>query len=210
MVEAYLRQSPLAHLHLGARAISDADSNDAGVGIQELPHRVQIAVRGSSSDKAFTAATNRVLSIDLPVTPCSSSGDVEGIHALWMGPDEWLIVAPANGYDGLASKLATSLVGVHAAVVDVSESRTTIRLSGSNARDTLSKGCSIDLHPRAFTKSKVVNTLLAQAHVTLHQVTDSDVDGCIYDIFVHRSFAEYLWSWLEDATRAYGLQVFAD
>ncbi len=210
MVEAYLRQSPLAHLHLSARAVNDAASSDAGVAIREITHRVQIVLRGAASDKAFMAAATKALPVELPLDPCTSSGEVEGLHILWMGPDEWLIVAPDDGYGDLASKLSGGFVGVHAAVVDVSESRTTVRLSGNSACETLSKGCSIDLHPRQFSKDKVVNTLLAQAHVTLHQITDDDTNGCTYDIFVHRSFAEYLWSWLEDATREYGLRVLSE
>lgn len=204
MVEAYLRQSPLAHLHLGARAGSDAGNEHAGVTVSELPHRHQVTLRGSTADKAFMAGTEKVLKFKLPKDPCTSAGSVKGTHALWMGPDEWLIVSNIDVY----KKLVTALEGIHAAVVDVSESRTTLRLSGHCARETLSKGCSIDLHPREFDAGKVVNTLLSQAHVTLHQVNkDSPKSGPAYDIFVHRSFAEYLWSWLEDATREYGLRV---
>jgi sarcosine oxidase, subunit gamma len=209
MVEAYLRQSPLAHLHLEARTNNDSDGPDAGVNVSEFTHRVQIALRGSTSDKVFTAAVENVLSVSLPAAPCTSAGDASGLHVLWMGPDEWLVVAPADGgHETLAQDLTVALTATHAAVVDVSESRTTIHINGRDARGTLSKGCSIDLHPRNFAKGKVVNTLLAQAHVTLHQVSEDVEDGgCAYDLFVHRSFAEYLWSWLEDATREYGLNI---
>jgi sarcosine oxidase gamma subunit len=37
----------------------------------------------------------------------------------------------------------------------------------------------------------------------LHQLDD----GPGYDIYVHRSFAIYAWSWLADASREYGLSV---
>jgi len=201
MVETYLRQSPLSHLHLDMQKERDSKAPDASVKITEVPHRLMIALRGSPTDKAFIPAIENALSVDLPLAPCTSSGDPEGVHVLWMGPDEWLVVAPEDKYDGLAIRLASALTGVHASVVDVSESRTTIRLSGTKARETLSKGSSIDLHPRAFAKGRVVNSLLAQAHVTLHQIADEEDPA--YDIFVHRSFAEYLWSWLEDATREY-------
>ena len=208
MVESYLRQSPLAHLHLDTRATDDNSDLEAGVMLMELPYRVMITLRGSSTDKAFITVVGKVLATNLPLGPCTSSGDANGVHVLWMGPDEWLIVAPKSEHDGLALKLTSALAGVHASVVDVSESRTIIRLSGKNARETLSKGCSIDLHHRAFNKGQVINSLLAQAHVTLHQGSnDEDANGTAYDIFVHRSFAEYLWSWLEDATQEFGLRI---
>ncbi|NIO38860.1 MAG: hypothetical protein GTO41_00860, partial [Burkholderiales bacterium] len=30
-----------------------------------------------------------------------------------------------------------------------------------------------------------------------------------YDIYVHRSFADYLWRWLEDAAQEYGVAIIA-
>lgn len=208
MADTYLRQSPLAHLHLGARTSDNA--TEAGVSLGEIPHRVQIALRGDTSDNAFTAAIKGVTGFDLPTEPCTctSGEDASGLHGLWMGPDEWLIVAPAEGFDDLSAKLATSLNGIHAAVVDVSESRTVLSMSGTDARRVLQKGCGIDFHPRAFSLGRVVNTLLARAHVTIHQINSDDPGELpAYELYVHRSFAEYLWTWLEDATREYGLCV---
>ncbi len=34
--------------------------------------------------------------------------------------------------------------------------------------------------------------------------------GPAYDVYVLNSFAEYLWLWLEDAAREYGLRVTAE
>lgn len=211
MVEPYLRQSPLAHLHLSTRTAREDSNVNAGVMAMEQPHRVMIALRGSPDDTGFIAAVEKVLTIGLPSAPCTSSGDAKNVHVLWMGPDEWLVVAPQSGHEELALTLTSTLAGTHASVVDVSESRTIVHLSGVNARETLTKGCSIDLHPREFPKGRVVNCLLAQAHITLHQVkNDEDAEGAAYDIFVHRSFAEYLWSWLEDASGEYGLLITAE
>ena len=44
---------------------------------------------------------------------------------------------------------------------------------------------------------------LAKAAITLHQ-TD---DGPAFDLYTRRSFADYLWRWLEDAAREYGLAI---
>jgi sarcosine oxidase subunit gamma len=96
-------------------------------------------------------------------------------------------------------------------LVDNTESRTLIRLSGSQARRVLEKGCFIDLHPRSFKQGSVVNTLLGQAHITLHLTALTDTaDYPIFDLYIHRSFAEYLWSWLEDASCEYGLENNSD
>jgi len=107
---------------------------------------------------------------------------------LWLGPDEYLVVAP-DGDDvaGLAGE----------SVVDVSANRTTIELSGPHARDVLEKGMSIDLHPRAFGPGQCAQTLLARAQVIVRQVDDAPT----YHVLVRGSFAPYLADWLADASK---------
>jgi len=39
--------------------------------------------------------------------------------------------------------------------------------------------------------------------VLIHQVSDAPA----YELYVLRSFADYLWRWLEDAAREYGVAV---
>jgi len=208
MHDAYLRQSPLAHLHLEACARSDETVTNATVVISERPHRCQIGIRGDAADPVFAEAVTKVLKVDLPVEPCTVTGDPEALHVLWLGPDEWLVVGRPDQQDKLVPSLTKALAHVHAAVWDVSDSRTTIHLTGSEARPLLCKGCAIDLHPREFGPGTCVSTHLAKAHVILHQTAyDEDTDTPAYDIYVHRSFAEYLWSWLMDAGREYGVKV---
>ena len=79
---------------------------------------------------------------------------------------------------------------------------TVIRLAGAHARDTLAKGCPVDMHPRVFGPGQCAQTILARADMTIHQTADDT-----YDIIVRRSFAEYVWTWLEDAAREYGIRV---
>ena len=43
----------------------------------------------------------------------------------------------------------------------------------------------------------------ARCHVLLHQTDDAPA----YDLYVQRSFARYLWSWLEDAAAEFGVSV---
>ncbi len=37
----------------------------------------------------------------------------------------------------------------------------------------------------------------------------SVAEGPTFEVYVLRSFAEYLWAWLEDAGREYGVSVIA-
>jgi sarcosine oxidase gamma subunit len=44
--------------------------------------------------------------------------------------------------------------------------------------------------------------------LAIHLAADeSATGGPAFDIYVPRSFADYLWAWLEDAGREYGVAV---
>ncbi len=198
MVETYLRQSPLAHLHLIARA-REPDSVTAGVRLDERSFRRQFVLRGDADDAAFVAAVERELGTPLALLPNTVAGDT--VRVIWLGPDEWLVVADPD--IDLGAKLDAVTNNRHAAVSDVSESRTILTLGGTRARAVLAKGCALDFHASAFGPASCAQSMLAKAHVILHQTSDAPQ----FEIYVHRSFAEYLWAWLEDASAEYGLTI---
>ena len=117
----------------------------------------------------------------------------------WLGPDEWLVLTPPDGADATADALRENLAGQHAAVVDVSDYYTTIRVSGPRSRDVLVKGTPLDLHPRNFGPGQCAQTRLA--HATVLIIQDDDEPG--YDVQVRWSMAEYLLDWLEDAAQEF-------
>jgi len=200
MVEAYLRRSPLAHKSLTARA---AESHpDAGVAMGEAPHRCQINLRGNIGDPGFAAAVSGVLGLELPTIP-NRAVSAGGLTVFWLAPDEWLVVGPPGREAELTPALQKALAGQHAAVVDLSESRTVIAIAGRNARELLQKGTPLDLHPREFQSGHCAQTALSKANVILHQ-TDAEPR---YDVYVLNSFADYLWNWLERAAQEYGFSA---
>ena len=106
---------------------------------------------------------------------------------LWLGPDWHLVVD--DDPPAAAPTVST---------VDVSAARTILELSGPHARTILEHGCSLDLHPRAFTIGKSAQTNLAKAQVILHHTAHNT-----YEIYVRASFADYLARWLLDAMVEY-------
>ena len=123
---------------------------------------------------------------------------------MWLGPDEFLVLAPADPTDVLASDLETdlrrALADEDGAVVDVSAHRTTIELSGDRVLDVLAKGCSLDLHPSVFTVGRCEQVLLGLAPVLL---LARGGDGPAYLLLVRSSFATYVADWLLDASLEY-------
>jgi len=194
MVEAYQRRSALAHFGLNALASQKTDG--AGITLGESAHRGIINIRGDATDGAFTAAVKNATGCDLPIAAntVASAGDV---RILWLGPNEWWVVGTDARRAGLLDGLRQAFAGQHTNVTDVSESRTVITMSGPAARDVLARGISNDLHPRAFGPGQCIQTSLSRANVLLHQ-TDNTPS---YEIYVLKSFSDYLWRWLEIVTR---------
>jgi sarcosine oxidase subunit gamma len=204
MVESYLRRSPLAHRGLAAKAAAQAGAADVILG--ERAHRLQINLRGSLDDAAFTTAVHGVTGLRLPAEAnrFTVAGDLAG---LWLGPNEWLVTGPGGSEADMTARLLGGFSGTHAAATNVSEARTVIVVGGPRARTLLRKGVSLDLHPDEFGPGHCAQTGLAGANIILRQI-----DGApTYDIHVLNSFAEHLWQWLEGAAREFklGVGVFA-
>ena len=194
------RISPLDHFMRTAGGA--APGGGAGVVISERPFLGHLNLRGDPADSAFMEGAERALGLALPVEPNTVSAGQE-TQALWLGPDEWLIVTPPDRQAAVADALTRALDGVFASVTDVTGGQTVVTLSGERARDVLAKGCSLDLHPRAFGEGRCAQTLVAGANVTLRWVGPEPS----FDLIVRSSFADYLALWLHDAALEYGVVV---
>lgn len=203
MAERYLKQSPLAHLELEARARTEVE--EAGVCMAESDMRGQIALRGDSGSETFIDAVKDIFGVEVPVEPNTVSPPDGGRYLLWLGPDEWLAIVPEGTEAETVAAFDERMEGEHFSVTDVSGSRAVITLSGDRAREVLMKGTSLDLHPNAFGPGRCAQSSMARCHMLLHQTTDEPS----YEVYVHRSFADYLWRWLADAAREYGLRVLS-
>jgi sarcosine oxidase subunit gamma len=117
-----------------------------------------------------------------------------GLRVLWLGPDEWLVVAEGDAPD-LLPRLERAVAGRRAAVTDLSASRAIIELTGVKARDLLAAGCGFDMHPRVFGPGQCAQTLLARVPVILDQLSDAPH----YRVLVRRSYARWLVDWMIDA-----------
>jgi sarcosine oxidase subunit gamma len=196
----------VAEIVPGRSTLDPARLRPRGVRLGERLGLGKIDLRGNSQDRAFMAAVGRVLDLLLPGEPCTSAAR-EQIAALWLGPDQWLVTCPGSDVARLMGALREALADVHVAITDVTDGRVAFRLAGPSARDVLAKGCPLDLHPRAFPFGGCAQSLLAKASVLIHLVDDDPRSGAGFDLYVARSFAHYLWMWLEDAGREYGVQI---
>jgi len=131
----------------------------------------------------------------LPLPHAANRVAVSGaVRVLWLGPDEWLVVADGDAPD-LLPRLANATAGRRAALGDLSSSCAVLQLAGSHSGQLLEAGCGLDLHPRAFAAEQCAQTLVARVPAILDQVSDAPV----YRLLVRRSYAAWLVDWLADA-----------
>ena len=141
------RQSPLSAFFATA---ADDPADGAAVVITERPFLGHLNLRGDPGDGRFTSAAAGVLGFALPTKPNTTVGE-GGLLALWLGPDEWLVVTPPDVTDlGSRSRSRAALQGVHASVTDVTGGQTVLTLSGPNARYVLAKGLPARSPPRGL------------------------------------------------------------
>ncbi|MES1151755.1 MAG: sarcosine oxidase subunit gamma family protein [Dongia sp.] len=203
MVETYQRRSALAHF--GLNALAGRNKPGAGIILGEVAHRAIINIRGDAGDLVFSTAVKVATGADLPVAANTVSA-ADDLRILWLGPNEWWVVAPDAKRAELIERLRQAFAGQHTAVVDVSESRTVITMSGPAARDVLARGISLDLHPRAFGPGQCAQTGMAKANIVLHQTDDQPS----YEIYILKSFSDYLWRWIGLVAEDFGIAIRAD
>lgn len=174
------RLSPLAGLY----------ASGPGVGITALGARTRVSLRAHESARGKLKA---VLGFPLPKKP-KSTVSKGGLTALWLGPDEWLLIE--EGETDLVARLEAAAIDL-ASVVDVSHRNVAILIEGVAAEATLSEGCPQDLRLTRFTVGAASRTVLGKAEIVLHRTGETR-----FELECWRSFGEYVWGFLAEAARA--------
>ncbi len=162
----------------------------AGSEVQIVPaapaYRLSLRAAGKSVN-----SLSKAVGLPLPAKPKSSS--VKGRRsALWLGPDEWLIIDESNSNP--ADALSKTRV-LHSAV-DISHRNTAILVSGSGAEATLSAGCPQDLRISSFPVGACSRTVLGKAEIVLWRTAKNE-----FRVECWRSFSTYVFDFLELAAR---------
>jgi sarcosine oxidase, subunit gamma len=185
----------MLELHTTSALAHRKEPTNLSISLREIAGRGMIDLRGLSTDKKFTKAAKDVLGLDLPKAPrtTNSWGDMK---ALWLSPDQWLVLCPGDKTQKLLAELNTSLKGIHSLAVDVSDMRAIIRLEGEHARTTVMKGTSIDLTHGDYPPGTVRRMKFAEVGALLHIIEDD-----VIEVYVFRSYADYTWEFLLKAGR---------
>jgi len=168
--------------------------------IKEIKPIMKLIIRGKTKD--FITAIGKNLNMLLPIEANTSTSG-ESLTALWLSPDEWLLVSneivseDSNNYeveDNLINNISKVNLG---AVTDVSDQFVMINIKGSKVFDLFATGSPFNFNVFKNKKGSVVQTILSHIDVIIHLTEINNVN-----LLVRRSFSEHLHSWLNDsATR---------
>ncbi len=171
------------------------EPTNLSITMREIAGRGMIDLRGFATDKKFMKAAKDVLGFDLPKAP-RTTGAWGDMKALWLSPDQWLVLCPGNKTAKLLSELNTAFKSLHSLAVDVSDMRAIIRIEGEYARTTVMKGTSIDLTHGDYPPGTIRRMKFAEVGALLHIIEDD-----VIEIYVFRSYADYAWEFLLKAAR---------
>lgn len=134
----------------------------------------------------------------LPREACRASET--GDHAaLWLGPDEWLLLAPETDTAALFASIEAATAAIPHALIDISHRQLGFALSGPQVEPLLNTGCPLDLGLSAFPVGMCTRTVLAKCDVVLWRCAPKT-----FRLEVNRSFADYVVAYLRMAERGLG------
>lgn len=149
----------------------------------------RLAARGNAAAAARFGRSFGVELSTIPLRACEAGGRA----ALWLGPDEWLLLAPEDA--GLARHVEAGLAGEPGAIVDVSHRQVGLDVAGEGAAAVLNAGCPLDLGREAFPIGMSTRTVLAKAEIVLWRRAEHR-----FHVEVWRSFAPYVMDLLRQAS----------
>jgi len=165
--------------------------------IKEIKPIMKLIIRGKT--KSFFTAIGKNLNMILP-TEANTSTSGETLTALWLSPDEWMLVSndkvseKSNTYE-VEENLINNISKVNlGAVTDVSDQFVMINIKGSKVFDLLATGSPFNFNEFKNKKGSVVQTILSHIDVIIHLTEINNVN-----LSVRRSFSEHLHSWLNDS-----------
>lgn len=138
----------------------------------------------------LAGAVRSVLGASLPTridTPVHAGG-----HSVFkVGPERFWITGPKDKW---VASLCHAVPGRVGSITPLSHGHVRLSIEGPSAREVLSKGIALDLHPDVFRYDACALTGLRDIPLLLHR-SGSDR----YELYVPRSFADWIGKWLADA-----------
>jgi sarcosine oxidase subunit gamma len=184
----------MADAALGARSPLERLALPAGprFGLSEAPPAARFILRGG---EAVRVACGMVFGAE-PPSRLGPASEGAGRAALWLGPDEWLLIADSADAADIGGVLESVLEGTAHSLVDVSHRQIGLIASGPAAARVLNAGCPLDIDLKSFPVGFATRTLFDKAEIVLWRRA-----AATFHVEVWASFAPYLVGSLAEAAR---------
>jgi len=160
--------------------------------LEALPPASRFVFRG---DAAARGLAGTAFGTAFPEFACRATTDGSRA-ALWLGPDEHLLLA-ADGESALIEVALSRALHANAySLVDVSHRQVGIRVQGTRAEWLLESQCPLPLNSRDFPVGMCTRTVLAKAEIVLWRTSAQ-----VFHLEVWRSFATYVVELLREVDR---------
>jgi sarcosine oxidase, subunit gamma len=163
-----------------------------GFALSEAPPAARFILRGG---EGVRAACGMAFGAE-PPSRLGPAGEGVGRAALWLGPDEWLMIAEGADAAPLGEMLESVLDGTAHSLVDISHRQIGLIASGPAAARVLNDGCPLDLDLGAFPIGMAARTLFDKAEIVLWRRA-----ATTFHIEAWRSFAPHVAALLAEAAR---------
>ncbi|HEY1783686.1 MAG TPA: sarcosine oxidase subunit gamma family protein [Roseiarcus sp.] len=160
--------------------------------LAEAPPAARFILRGP---EAVRVACGMAFGAE-PPSRLGLAGERDKRGALWLGPDEWLLLAGDEDAAAVSDTLESVLDGTAHSLVDVSHRQIGLIASGAAAARVVNAGCPLDLSLNAFPAGFATRTLFDKVEIVLWRRAEG-----AFHIEVWRSFAPYLAASLAEASR---------
>jgi sarcosine oxidase, subunit gamma len=160
--------------------------------LTEAAPAARFILRGS---EAVRVSCGMAFGAELP-SQLGAAGESGRRAALWLGPDEWLLIADGAGAADIGAMLESVLDGTAHSLVDVSHRQIGLIASGPAAPRVLNAGCPLDLDLKVFPVGMATRTLFDKVEIVLWRRAEA-----AFHIEIWRSFASYLVGSLAEAAR---------
>jgi sarcosine oxidase subunit gamma len=157
--------------------------------LEPLPSAARFSLRGGADARS---AASRAFGVELPEQACRAAA-AGGRAALWLGPDEHLLIAPEAETAAVSGAVGAALAAIPHSLVDVSHRQVALGLRGPHAAWLLTHGCPLDFDLAEFPVGMCTRTVYVKAEVLLWRTAE---DG--FRLEVWRSFADYVVGLLEE------------
>jgi len=182
---------------LNYNSVIKNEINQGSISVKEIAPVIKINLRGKKRE--FLANVGKNLNMILPIE-ANTSTTSDKLTAIWLSPDEWMVVSnelvskDTNKYElqkMLFNSISKTTLG---AVVDVTDQFVQLELKGENIYEIFSAGSPFNFNEFKEKKGSTTQTVLNHVDVILHHKDEN-----VVNLFVRRSFAEHLCSWIEDS-----------